>query len=161
MKRKNIYYTLIILGVLIFFVIPKVWKLFAYDTGMQQFDRNYPEINYQLEASALLEQKRIGHKIDSEGILRFNHRHKEKVKEIYKSISQKYKPDWPNIYWADQGLREQLIAHLQNSNIPYLIRKLDEKGGDYVLWPPEFDDQVKSYNKKLLDNLKKSIEKDI
>ena len=155
MKRKKILYILVILGVFIFIIIPKILDFFKYDSGMQQFDKNYPEINYQLEASTILKQKGIRHKIDHEGILKFNHRDKERILEVYKSISKKHKPDWPNIYWADKGLREQLIAYLQDSNIPYLIRKMDSNGGDYVLWPPEFDHQVKSYNKKLLDDLKK------
>ena len=161
MKRKIVVPSIVVSLVFLYHSIPWIVNQFALNEGIQQFDKNYPEIDYQLKVSTRLSEIGIRNKIDHEGVLRFNYRHKEIVNEIYNQLFREHKPDWPNIYWADEGIRKNLMSYLDQNNIPYLIRKLDANGGDYILWPPDFDIQVQSYNKKVLEKLKVNTKNDI
>ena len=150
---------IIVISFIIFlWVVGWTISLFVYDRGSKQANSNYPKKNYQAEASIILKQRGIRHKIDPEGVLRYNRKDEKVVRDTYEEIQKEHIPDWPNIYWANSAHKERLIQFLVSNNISYLIRKLDASGNDYIMWEPSFDDKVKKVNGSIVAELKEKYE---
>ena len=152
-------FVLIISIVIFLCVFGWIISLFIYDRGIKRVNSNYPDINYQTEASIILKQREIRHKIDHEGVLRYNKKDEKTIRDAYDEVKKKHIPDWPNIYWADKRQKKILLRFLITNNIPYVIRKLDDSGNDYIMWEPSFDEKVQKINDQITSELKNNLHK--
>ena len=143
----------ILVAVYRLFILPKI-----FDRGQKHQNSNYPSLVYEYEVSKKLQELNIPHKIDKDGTLRYSSLYQEAVDRTYEEVNDNYFPEWSNIAFSNEEYRNQFISLLKENNIPFIIRKLDASGQDYVLWDPKYDEQgtalMKKVETEMLNNMK-------
>lgn len=160
-KRYFKTFTIVLTFVLIlgagyrFFILPKI-----YDRGRKQQNSNYPSLIYEYEVSKKLQKLEIPHKIEKDGTLRFSRLYQENVDRAYEEVNDFYFPEWNNISFGIEKYHNQLISLLKENNIPFIIRKLDISGQDYILWDPMYDEKATPLMKKVEEEMVKSMQRE-
>ena len=124
-----------------------------FNTSQRIENRNYPDLKLEEEVGDKLEAAGIPHKIDKDGFLWYFRKDKAIVEMAYKVVNGKYFPDWDAVTFGHPVLHDHFVSTLTKGGIPFIIRKLDADGNDYILWDPMYSDE----GNRLLKEMHQSI----
>ena len=119
-----------------------------FDTSRKQYNANYPSLIIEPEVSKRLTKIGVSHKLEN-GTIYYSSVNKLIVEMAFQCVDKKYIPDWENFYFNIDGFREYYINLLKENKIPFITRKLDAEGNEYILTDPFYDQQVRDLQDKV------------
>jgi len=139
----------LIIGIVLrIFVFPKIL-----DRGQKRQNINYPLLVYEQEVSEKLHKLGIPHKIDKTGSLLYSRFNQKIIESVYKEVDRKYFPEWDNFSFRIEKFQNRLKQLLKENEIPFIIRKLDADGHEYILWDPLYNEKAIAVKESVLQNM--------
>ncbi|MGV7224741.1 MAG: hypothetical protein ACQ9MH_24885 [Nitrospinales bacterium] len=119
-----------------------------FDTSRKEYNVNYQSLIIEPEVSKRLTRIGVPHKLEN-GTIYYSRVNKLIVELAFQSVYKKYIPDWENFFINIDNFREYYINLLKENNIPFITRKLDAEGNEFILTDPFFDQKVKDLKDKV------------
>ena len=121
---------------------------YLFDASRKEYNTNYPSLILEPEVSKRLTKIGIPHKLEN-GTIYYSSVNKLIVEMAFQCVYKKYIPDWENFFFNIDSFKEYYINLLKENNIPFITRKLDAEGNEFILTDPFYDQQVKDLKDKV------------
>ena len=142
MEKKNRIYLTILCLVLAGVCVIGVYGWYS-NSRLDRSLKITPE-RVQREIVEELKRRGIPHKVNEQGFISYHNRSESVVREVENEIKKKHFPALPNISFSDVESKRFFLSLLEENQIPYVTKKLDAKGNEYVLWEEKFDSKVQA-----------------
>jgi hypothetical protein len=128
---------------------------FSLFSVQQPFDRSvfyYDSPHVHKQIIARLQQNSIPYKLDTNNFIQYHSSNESAVREIIRVIEAGAKPQPPYISFTDATYERLFLAHLDDLNIPYTVKKADSTASTIISWQSDYDDKVRLVLQQLFEH---------